>query len=260
MILIYVALKQTQPTSAITEVFRTAVEMCEILYAKPECRSRCQILRFHNITFLHSMLCREVFSNPQAVTRGKMFGRYFHAANYHAPLVNRIISPSSLYTELQERMFNKVKSITRTTSNYHPEDMITNILVRLQEEQKQDSNNSLSCLQNAEGEVSKLGQALGEKENTVIPKEWQHNYKAHYQAHLERISDYLIEGPNVWWRSTETGTEFFDVKNCQSDNVLCQHHYRSFTIAEIDSYLLEQWEKCTELNITLPCTSLRTYI
>ena len=166
VILIYIALEQTQPTSAITEVFRAAVEMCETLYAKPECRSRCQTLCLHNIEFLHSMLRREVFCNPQAVTRGNMFGRYFHAATYHAPLVNRIISPSSLYTELQERMFNKVKSITRTTSNYHPEDMITNILVRLQEELKQDSNKSLSCLQNAEGEVSKLGQALGEKENS----------------------------------------------------------------------------------------------
>lgn len=69
VILIHIALKQTQPASTLTEVFRTAVEICEILYSKPEKRTRKQVLRLHNITFLHCMLCREVFSSPKSVEK-----------------------------------------------------------------------------------------------------------------------------------------------------------------------------------------------
>lgn len=50
----------------------------------------------------------------------------------------------SLYTELQEHMFNELKSITGSTSNHNTNQIITNILVRIQEEDKNNSNKSLS--------------------------------------------------------------------------------------------------------------------
>lgn len=138
--------------------------------------------------------------------------------------------------------------------------MITNILVRIQEEQREDASRSLSCLHSKENEISKLSQAVGEKTNTLIPKEWEQRHRCHYQAHLERIADFLTEGPNAWWKNTEKGFEFFDAKDFQTENVLCKHHYRSSNLAEVNSYLLEQWETCIEMNITLPCTLLRTFM
>ena len=88
VIMMYMALEEVEPTSLLTEIFQTAVEINEILYAKAEKRNRKQILRLHNVTFIHCMLCREVFSNPVQVTRTRMFGRYYHAITYHAPLVH----------------------------------------------------------------------------------------------------------------------------------------------------------------------------
>lgn len=92
------------------------------------------------------MLCREVFSYPDRMSTGKMFGQYFHAIAYHTPIVNRTISPSSLYTGFQEQIFNQIKSITHSISNHNPSEMIQNVLVRIQEKDKANSNRSLSIL------------------------------------------------------------------------------------------------------------------
>ena len=89
----------------VTELLRTMVEIGEILYSNPVNRTQ-DVLRFHNITFTHGVLCRELFETPKTMSREELFGRYFHAITYHAPLTLRIISPSSLNTELQERLFN----------------------------------------------------------------------------------------------------------------------------------------------------------
>ena len=71
VIMMYVALEEIDPHSPLTDVFRTAAEINEILYSKSEKRDRRQILRFHNITFVHCMICREVFSDLVKVSRKK---------------------------------------------------------------------------------------------------------------------------------------------------------------------------------------------
>ena len=135
VIIMYMSLDKVDPASPLTELFRTAVEINEILYSTPDKRNKIQTLRLHNVTFVHDMLCRELFANPVRLTRAKMFGRYYHSIHYHTPLLQRIISPSSLYTELQERTFNQLKSITRSTSNHNPTQVLTNIFIRVQEEE-----------------------------------------------------------------------------------------------------------------------------
>ena len=159
VIMIYVALEEIDPHSPLTDVFQTAAEINEIVYSKPEKRDRRQILCFCNVTlnFVHCMMCREVFSDLVKVSRTKLFGQYFHAIVYHAPMVNRLISPSSLYTELQKRMFNQINSITRSTTNHSSGHMIPNILVRIQEK---DKDRSLSVLQGDQSEVTKLQSTL----------------------------------------------------------------------------------------------------
>lgn len=201
----YIALEKIDTESPLTEHFRTAVEINEILYDSSDKRSQVQILRLHNVTFVHNMLCRELFPSPVHVTRAKMFRRYFHAIVYHAPLLYQLISTSSLYTETQERMSNQLKSITHSTSNHNPTQIITNILVRIQEEEKSYSNTSQMCLDSEENEVSKLQKCLKSKTNTVISFEWQKKYRSHYQAYLERLSDFLAEGSNSWWKNTSKG-------------------------------------------------------
>lgn len=100
VIVMYVTLRESEAPHKIIELFRTMVEMCELLYGNPLDRSKQNVLRLHNVTFTHCMLCRDLFGAPRTMTRTKMFGRCFHAITYHAPLMYRLISPSSLNTEL----------------------------------------------------------------------------------------------------------------------------------------------------------------
>jgi len=126
-----------------------------------------------------------------------MFGRYFHSLTCHAPLLYRIICLRSLNTEMQERMFGQCKAITRSTSNQHSDHVIPNIMIRIQEAQKAHSS-TLANLKAQESEVHKLALVLGPKKNTIIPKAWITHSAVPYQAHLERISDFLTAGPGKW--------------------------------------------------------------
>ena len=87
VILMYVALRDNNGPWKVTELLRTMVEISEILYENPIARTQQTVLRLHNITFIHSILCRELFDTPKTMSRTKLFGRYFHAITYHAPLM-----------------------------------------------------------------------------------------------------------------------------------------------------------------------------
>ena len=43
-----------------------------------------------------------------------------------------------------------------------------------------------------------------------ILKNFLHTRKCSWQAHLHRISPFLVLGQNVWWTQTETEYQFFD--------------------------------------------------
>ena len=258
-ILILKTLQEVTPNSPLTTLLSTAVEMTELLYCDPTKRTSQSVLRLHNITFVHAKLCVHLFGKPKTISSRRMFGRYFHALTNHAPLLNRIISLCLLNTELEERMFGQCKGITRSTSNQHATHIITNILVRLDSEEKRQASGT-STIQKQESEILKLAQTLPPKENTVIPLAWLQNSSVHYQAHLERISDYLLPGPGKWWQYVADGIEYFDVN---TPNPLLQtpsiHHFRSTTMGDVDIYLLTNWEKCLEVEVQLPAYYIRTY-
>ena len=98
----------------------TLVDIQEILYKGDEERCPRNVLRLHNSTWYHHILCREVLSlTPNEMTTRKFYGTYFHDLTSHAPLQLRIVSGRTANAEEEERMFNTVKSITSSTSNGH---------------------------------------------------------------------------------------------------------------------------------------------
>lgn len=197
VILILLTLTELQPASTLTTLVQTAVEITEILYSDPSKRTPQMILRLHNVCFVHAKLCTEAFSKPKLLSTRKMFGRHYHVLTTHAPLLQRIISPRLLNTEAEERLFGQCKAITRNTSNQQTSNIITNILIRLSSE-RQVRDTTSNTMQEQESEVSKVAKALPPKQNTVIPLAWLQHSSVHYQAHLERIGDYLLQGKGVW--------------------------------------------------------------
>lgn len=62
------------------------------------------------------MLCNQIFGKrPHKLS--KFYGTYYHALTTHLPEVNRMIAPSSLHTESEERIFSSIRGIVRSTSS-----------------------------------------------------------------------------------------------------------------------------------------------
>lgn len=154
-ILMLHCLEKLQPSSSLTALLQTAVELTEILYSDPAKRTPQSVLRLHNVAFVHAKLCVDTFRNPKTISLRKMFGRHFHALTTHAPLQYRIIALRQLNTEFEERIFGTCKSITKTTSSQHTSHVITNFLIRIHCEEEQNGT-SMGTLETQESEVLKL--------------------------------------------------------------------------------------------------------
>jgi hypothetical protein len=83
VILIYLKLKDLKPGDALTDLFRTAVDIANFCYAHDTIRSPRSILCLYNRAFLHAHQCSTLFPNPKSTTRRKMFGRYYHSLTVH---------------------------------------------------------------------------------------------------------------------------------------------------------------------------------
>ena len=112
-ILVYLHLKNKCP-SEFQDLLLSLVEICRFSYQRAEQRTPKSILRLYNMTFLHACRCLQIFGeNPKLK---KIYGIYYHAIVKHLAEVNRLIAPSSLYTESEERIFGTMRGIGRTTS------------------------------------------------------------------------------------------------------------------------------------------------
>ena len=146
----------------------TPVDMQDILYKGDESRSPRLILRYHNSSRYHHILCENLVGfKPEKMTMRKFYGTYLHALTAHAPVQLCIVS--GRYSNAEEkRTFNTVKSITDTTSSYRPGHIIRNIFIRLQaEEQPGRSEYSVEKQQSV---VSRLAHSLPLQRNTRFPK------------------------------------------------------------------------------------------
>ena len=157
----------------------------------------------------------------KSLTERKLFGTYYHVITCHAPTQYRILSGRAANTE-KEACFTGIKTDTKLTSNYHPENLVTNAIVRAQ----------------AQKSFSSSGKLL-RKESYI------HNYykplqKTHqYQHFLERLSDFLLDGEN-WWSETNEGVDFADVTPVQpskTNTLVQQFHFRSNTVKTVQTYV-----------------------
>ena len=100
------------------------------------------------------------------------------------------------------RCRNKCLVSARQLPSQRPNHIVTDILLRVQEQFR--SMCTSSSLKPQESEITKLACTLGTKSHIVIPQEWLHNTPHQYQAHLERMSDFLLSCPGSWYFTTTT--------------------------------------------------------
>ena len=97
-------------TEDIKNILQTLVEISYHCYQNVQKRSPRNILRLHNITFKHALLCINALSTQKVISKQKLFGIYFHSLTTHLPQMARVFAPSQLHTEDEERLFSHIKS------------------------------------------------------------------------------------------------------------------------------------------------------
>ena len=229
-------------------LFNSLAEISRLLYLPAKKRTQKIVLRIHNITFLHSLAIKEVIPEPKAITPRVLYGIYHHSIVCHAPQVTRVKAPSSTNTEKQERAFSAINGICNATSSGRPGEIVDNVLVRLQAE----DNTHTKCLKTQQSAISKFARVVPELGNSIIPKHTIAKQKNEYQAHLERVADFLLCGPGVWWRENP-GVEFFDglSEPEQHSEGPPLHHFRSSNLKMEEYYLHECWSQLTSATSTI---------
>ena len=245
----------------IRRLLYTLAELCELLYAPADRRTPRFILRLHNVTLCHVIAMRKLFNTPQVLTYRKLYGIYYHSITCHAPLTSRLISLSSVDTEEEEREFSTINSISKTTSNGHPEHIIPNCIVRAQAERNFKASKT-SVFVDQQSKIGKFARNLPDFPNTTIPSELLD--KELYQAHLEKISDFLLCGKGIWWHADEDTKEIVFHDNKAMPEFQEQgpplHHFRSSSFVSERSYLENKWEEClAKPNFVLPIRKIKVY-
>ena len=180
--------------SRVVDLSTTAVKLCEILYSSEDKRSPKQILSLYNSAYLHTELCRDVFSSPKKLSRRMFFGTYLNALTTHTPLQYEVVCQKSINAENQERFI-----IT------HPDNVV---LLRLQA--KKELGKIVHSVSAADSQVSKAASSLPVFSRTTVTKIFTDKHKHSWQAHLERNSPFLVEGRGSWWHKEDGCYIFLD--------------------------------------------------
>ena len=72
-----------------------------------------------------------------------------------------------------------------------------------------------------ESVIGKIATVL-QKAPKSYSKDWIQCHQQQFQSHLERIVDYLVNGPGKWWIKKEYGVEFQDQG---SHSTICSDHF-----------------------------------
>ena len=190
LLTVLAATEQNLPLK-VRNILLTLAEIQKIVYDVDKNRDNKQILRLHNLVFLHQMTLKKlVGTKPRSATARKFYGKYYHDIVRHAPLQQRVVCGESANTEDEERCFNQIKSITNQTTNRHNENILFNIFIRIQMEQQTSRNKS----NQDESKIGRLWSVIDHKQNTRVSVDIIDQNQRDWQAHLLRIADYLVEG------------------------------------------------------------------
>ena len=95
---------------------------------------------------------------------------------------------------------------------------------------------------------------------TVISKCFIESRSHSWQAHLSRISAYLVS-KNVWWKAAPNSFVFFDGDKdleCRVEGPTL-NHYRSCSIEDIEKQSVKNWKQILENEIELPTHILHIF-
>lgn len=205
-------------------------------------------------------LCRDLFGKPHKLSRSRMFGHYVHAITAHSATQYELASLRSLNTEGQERLFGQARSIAESCTNHHADNVIPQIMLRLQA--KQEQHMAMLSVQKGDTQVSHIAKELPPLPGTSVKLSFLNHRLDSWQLHLKRISPFLTAGEDVWWTNTSTGFHFYDGDGdsaTPSDDHFTLLHYRHHSIADVEERRQRCWYKIIQDRIMLPASEVKVY-
>ena len=236
----------------------TIVRVSCICYAFDSYRTPRTILQLYNCMWLHHETCTKLFPKTHSLRREKLFGSYLHDLSTHAAQQYEVVCLRSVNAECQERLFGQAKKIALNTTNRQAEHVIPEIMLRLQMKQREGS--LLKSISNKHTKVQVATKHVPQCTGSKFSKSFLYRKRSSWQAHLERISSYLVHGPEVWWTydNIYKTYHFHD-----ADNDPDYHpegpklgHFRSMGIEDVYKRNRLAWNDILIKKIKLPAESI----
>ena len=155
-------------------------------------------------------------------------------------------------------MFGQARKAAESASNRHSENIIKTIMLRLQA--KKQSGHTLHSVNEADSVVSKAAANLPTFSRTRVKKNYILSRKHSWQAHLERISPFLVQ-EQEWWADTLDGYEF---KDAETDPDTSVHgpslmHFTTATLSDVRDRQVRSWKVIADQQVPLPAPSIILY-
>ena len=191
-------------------------------------------------------MCLEVVKTPNKMTARKFFGNHFHSLVTHAPITYRLLCLRSVIPEEEERSFGELRSISKNTSNRQASQVVDNAVLRFNAQQKYSEK--INTFARQESAISQQAKLLNKRINTSFPIVSIMKNPHKFQAHLQRISDFLLCGENVWWTLDQSSVIFLDVDSVTTTASIRPHMFfsRSSSIQDVQNYIDACWSSCLE--------------
>ena len=157
-------------------------------------------------------------------------------------------------------MFTSIKTDTKLTSNFHSDQLVSNIIILWQAREILNNGNVDNKYKNSY--LHEIYRPIKVTlRNSIISFGWIRKYSNEYQCLLEQQADFLLDG-NFWWSETDEGVTFLDYsetgRNLDIETHVTLHHWRTYTMKDEIIYLQQCWEKCLEnMHSIIPAYKIR---
>ena len=259
LIEVYILLSKSNMLSTdILLLLASLVRVSEILYSSYGGRSQRQVLALYNNVWLHHELCKELLT-PLHISRTKRFGNYLHTLTSHAPQQYEILCLKAINTKNHERFFGQARRSTTLTSNRTPENIIFNILLRLQA--KRSIGSLLNPIQKSDSQVRQAASNLERFSGSMVSKSFIATRNHSWQAHLEQISPFLVYGKGVWWFKTADNYHFLDGATDPESHLEgpILLYYRSLALKDVIQRQKDCWQTIVTNSVEVPSQTISIY-
>ena len=253
---LFLKLKDTDCSKSLVFILQSIIKIGEIIYSHDNKRCPRQLLQCYNMCWIHMELLKEVFPAPK---EDKFYGQYVHALTAHIPTQLEIACQRSLNAENQERLFTQIRKIGENCTNRHPDNVIPEVMLRLQV--KQEQRQIISYVKKQDSQVSSAAKDLPQVSRNEVKDTFIRHREDSWQMHLKRISPFLVAGEGVWWSRTTDGFVFHDgdTDPANPDDAFTLMHYRYHSLMDVEDRRDACWNRIVDEKIVIPAHSIKLY-